>query len=68
VRKFYSAYAVKMGMDPSNSQDPSQKAKAMFSQYKGIWTEIAAKMQNVKGISREKQLYPGPRRRAVQGL
>jgi hypothetical protein len=49
VRKFYSAYAVKMGMDPSNSQDPSQKAKAMFAQYKGIWTEVAAKMQNVKG-------------------
>jgi len=49
VRKFYSAYAVKMGMDPSSAQDASQKAKAMFSQYKGIWTEIAAKMQNVKG-------------------
>jgi hypothetical protein len=49
VRKFYSAYAVKMGMDPSSAQDASQKARAMFSQYKGIWTEIAAKMQNVKG-------------------
>jgi hypothetical protein len=49
VRKFYSAYAVKMGMDPSSAQDASQKAKAMFSQYKGIWTEIAAKMQNTKG-------------------
>ncbi len=49
VRKFYSAYAVKMGMDPSSAQDASQKAKAMFSQYKGIWTEIASKMQNVKG-------------------
>ena len=49
VRKYYTAYAEKMGMDPSNSQDVSQRAKAMFSQYKGIWTEVASKMQNVKG-------------------
>ena len=47
--KFYKAYAAKMGMDPTSSQDVSQRAKALFSQYKGIWTEIAAKMQNVKG-------------------
>jgi hypothetical protein len=49
VRKYYTAYAEKMGIDPSNSQDVSQRAKAMFSQYKGIWTEVASKMQNVKG-------------------
>jgi hypothetical protein len=49
VRKFYSAYAAKLGLDPSNSQDVTQRAKALFSQYKGIWTEIASKMQNVKG-------------------
>lgn len=49
ARQFYKAYAAKMGFDPSNSQDASQKAKAMFSQYKGIWTEVAAKMQNTKG-------------------
>jgi hypothetical protein len=49
AQKFYKAYAAKMGMDPSSSQDVSQRAKALFSQYKGIWTEIAAKMQNVKG-------------------
>jgi hypothetical protein len=49
VRKYYTAYAEKMGMDPSNSQDVSQRAKAMFGQYKGIWTEVASKMQNVKG-------------------
>jgi len=47
--KFYKAYAAKMGMDPTSSQDVSQRAKALFSQYKGIWTEVAAKMQNVKG-------------------
>jgi hypothetical protein len=49
AQRFYKAYAAKMGIDPSNSQDVSQRAKALFSQYKGIWTEIAAKMQNVKG-------------------
>jgi hypothetical protein len=49
VRKFYAAYASKMGIDISNSQDISEKAKAMFGQYKGIWTEVAAKMQSVKG-------------------
>jgi hypothetical protein len=47
--KFYKAYAAKMGMDPTSSQDVSQRARALFSQYKGIWTEVAAKMQNVKG-------------------
>jgi hypothetical protein len=47
--KFYKAYAAKLGLEPTSSQDVSQRAQAMFSQYKGIWTEIAAKMQNVKG-------------------
>jgi hypothetical protein len=49
ARKFYTAYASKMGLDPSNSQDISERAKALFSQYKGVWTEVAAKMQSVKG-------------------
>jgi hypothetical protein len=49
ARKFYAAYAAKMGIDLSNSQDVSDRAKALFGQYKGVWTEVAAKMQNVKG-------------------
>jgi hypothetical protein len=49
ARKFYTAYASKMGIDISNSQDVTEKAKALFSQYKGVWSEIAAKMQSVKG-------------------
>jgi hypothetical protein len=49
VQKYYQAYAAKMGLDPSGSQDISQRASALFSQYKGIWGEIASKMQNVKG-------------------
>jgi hypothetical protein len=49
VRRFYTAYAAKMGMDASSLQDASGRAKAMFSQYKDIWTQVAAKMQGVKG-------------------
>lgn len=49
VQRFYKAYATKMGLDPSGSQDISQRAQALFSQYKGIWAEIATKMQSVKG-------------------
>ena len=49
ARKFYTAYAAKMGFDVSNSQDVSERAKALFAQYKGVWTEVAAKMQGVKG-------------------
>ncbi len=49
ARKFYIAYASKMGIGMSNSQDVSERAKALFGQYKGLWTEVAAKMQSVKG-------------------
>jgi len=49
ARKFHTAYASKMGIDISNSQDVSERAKALFSQYKGVWTDVAAKMQSVKG-------------------
>ena len=49
VRRYYTSYASKMGLDASGMQDASQRAKAMFSQYKDIWTQVAAKMQGVKG-------------------
>jgi hypothetical protein len=49
ARKFYTAYASKMGIDVSNSQDAAERAKVLFSQYKGVWSEVAAKMQSVKG-------------------
>jgi hypothetical protein len=49
AQKFYKAYAAKMGLDAPTSQDVAQKAQALFSRYKGIWTEIAAKMQGMKG-------------------
>jgi len=49
ARKFYSAYASKMGIAPGSSQDAAERAKVLFSQYKGVWTEVASKMQTVKG-------------------
>ena len=49
ARRFYTAYASKMGIDIANSQDASERAKALFGQYKGVWTEVADKMQAVKG-------------------
>src|ERR1700730_3882663 len=49
AQKFYKAYAAKMGLDAPTSQDVAQKAQALFSRYKGIWTEIATKMQGMKG-------------------
>jgi hypothetical protein len=49
AKKFYSAYAAKMGVDISNPQDAAERAKSLFGQYQGVWTEVAAKMQSVKG-------------------
>ena len=49
AQKFHKAYAAKMGLDASTAQDVSQKAQAMFSRYKGVWAEIAGKMQGLKG-------------------
>ncbi len=49
VRKFYGAYTAKMGLDQASLQDAAQRAKALFSQYPGVWTEVASKMQSLKG-------------------
>ncbi|HEX3836415.1 MAG TPA: hypothetical protein VHW25_05565 [Steroidobacteraceae bacterium] len=51
VRKFYSAYAAKMGLDQASLEDASQRAKALFSQYQGIWSEVATKLQSMKGYA-----------------
>jgi hypothetical protein len=47
--KFHRAYAQKMGFDTAYSQDVSERAQSMFSRYKGIWTPLASKIQDVKG-------------------
>jgi hypothetical protein len=49
ARKFYSNYATKMGFDAASLQDSSQRAKALFGQYQGIWSEVSGKMQSIKG-------------------
>ncbi len=48
ARRFYSAYAAKMGLDPASLQDTTQRAKALFSQYQGIWTEVATRLQGCR--------------------
>jgi hypothetical protein len=47
--KFYQAYAEKMGFSGASAKDVTQRAETMFGRYKGIWTEVAAKMKNSKG-------------------
>ena len=49
AQKFDKAYAAKVGLDAPASRDVAQKAQALFGRYKGIWSEIAAKMRGVKG-------------------
>lgn len=49
AQKFHKAYAAKMGLEGASLQDVSQRAQALFGRYKGIWSEIATKMQGVKG-------------------
>ncbi len=51
ARKYYNAYATKMGLDQASLQDSTQRAKTLFSQYQGIWTEVATKLQDMKGYA-----------------
>lgn len=46
---YQRAYAEKLGLTASSSRDFSERAQSMFSRYKGIWTEVAAKMKDVEG-------------------
>lgn len=46
---YQRAYAEKLGLTASASKDFSERAQSMFGRYKGIWTEIAAKMKDVNG-------------------
>ena len=48
ITKYHQAYAQKLGLD-TVGQDANDRAKAMFSQYKGVWEDIASKMKNAKG-------------------
>jgi hypothetical protein len=46
---YQKAYAEKLGLTASSSHEFSERAQSMFSQYKGIWGDIAGKMKDVKG-------------------
>jgi hypothetical protein len=48
LTKFYTSYAQKMGLDAAAAQG-GQRAESMFSRYKGVWSQVAAKMRDVKG-------------------
>jgi hypothetical protein len=49
VLAYHRAYAEKLGLGTPGSRDFAERAQSMFGQYKGIWTEIAAKMKDVQG-------------------
>jgi hypothetical protein len=49
AQKYAKAYAAKLGLDASTSQDIAQRVQSMFGRYKGIWSEIVTKMQGTKG-------------------
>jgi len=49
VMNYSKAYAAKIGLDASTSQDISQRVQTMFGRYKGIWSEMVTKMQGTKG-------------------
>lgn len=46
---YQRAYAEKLGLNAASSRDFAERAQSMFGRYKGIWTEVAAKMKDVKG-------------------
>jgi hypothetical protein len=49
AQAYYKAYAEKMGFGATASRDFAERAQSMFARYEGIWKEVAAKMQDVKG-------------------
>lgn len=46
---YQRAYAEKMGLTAAASRDFAERAQSMFGRYEGIWTEVIAKMRDVKG-------------------
>ncbi len=60
VQRYRKAYLQKLGLNPSaiaqgafgaasNEADATERAKALFSRYQGIWSEVTSKMQGLKG-------------------
>ena len=56
VQRYRKAYLQKLGLNPTASApgaaaevDANERAKALFSRYQGVWSEVTAKMQGLKG-------------------
>jgi hypothetical protein len=49
AQAYQRAFAEKMGMGTGGSKDFAERAETMFGRYKGLWSEIATKMRDVKG-------------------
>jgi hypothetical protein len=49
VQAYRQQYAEKLGLGTTGSRDFSERAQSMFGRYQGIWSQIATKMQDVKG-------------------
>jgi hypothetical protein len=46
---YQRAFAEKLGISSAGSRDFAERAQSMFGRYQGLWSEMAAKMQDVKG-------------------
>jgi hypothetical protein len=49
AQAYYMAYAEKMGFGAAGSRDFAERAQSLFGGYKGLWSEVAAKMREVNG-------------------
>jgi hypothetical protein len=49
TQAYQRAYAEKLGLSASTSRDFAERAQSMFGRYQGLWSEVAAKMRDVKG-------------------
>lgn len=46
---YQHAFAEKMGLSTAGSRNFAERAQSMFGRYQGLWSEVATKMQDVKG-------------------
>ena len=46
---YQRAFAEKLGLSTGGPRDFAERAQSMFGRYQGLWSELATKMQDVKG-------------------
>lgn len=49
ITTFYQTYAQKMGLTTQLTGDAAKRAETLFGGYKGLWSELATKLQDMKG-------------------